>query len=572
MNPDSLPSALSDLFLPEAVNPAGKTAADRGQGGSPTSAADADRFEQYLSSARRSVMTDQALPTPAAADEHLAARADARRQPAERVGGRRQDRSPADRDDRRPIDDRAADATDRNDPAIDRDRADRADDDQHIDDGHDGKRSDDQPDTSSERGDADDADTTAADGPVATTEEPGSETTAAGTALAAAEVELEIQLDGDHTSHSADEQAGTVDPTAEVVDVEFDTEAGLDGDRADHGADDQAETSLLDAQLDRATDPSATIAAAAAALTDTDGLDGAGTDEPAIDLDGAGNPDADLLADEPGPLDGAAPGADADADLDLDLIDADGGPDGATDEGGRPGDRSAADQAVDGGQTTTEGTAADDGPSVAPIAGAVASTNSGTTAATGQPVTGIDAVAGPAAPRNRTTTGPTSTQAGQQAQAPLADGESGDPLWLQVRRAMGSLRTLQNGEQQMTIRLRPAELGSVMVRVNAGENGTTVSLIADSAVAATQLNQQRQQLISELEQGGLAGVAVDVGTEAETDLRDGADDDRDPSNGSEADGTAAAAAVAGAGAGLPRTGGRGRRAGGSSGSLVDVEL
>ncbi|MEL6985598.1 MAG: hypothetical protein AAFO29_24415, partial [Actinomycetota bacterium] len=80
------------------------------------------------------------------------------------------------------------------------------------------------------------------------------------------------------------------------------------------------------------------------------------------------------------------------------------------------------------------------------------------------------------------------------------------------------------------------------------------------------------QLISELEQGGLAGVAVDVGTGAETDLRDGASgDDGDPSNGPEADGTAAAAAVAGAGS-LPRTGGRGRRAGGSSGSLVDVEL
>lgn len=568
MNPESLPSALSDLFLPEVANPAGKSSTDRGGQGSST-AADVDRFEQYLSSARRSVMADQALPTPAATDEHLAARSDARRQPVDRTD-RRQERSVTDRDDRRPLDDRATDAADRKDPVVDRDRTDRVDDDRRIDDADGPTRSDERGDAGSERGEVDEAtDTDTTEGAAATTEESETETATDGAAASAAAglaTEIDLAVDGADT----DVPVGAIDPTAESAAVELGSDTELDGGRDADAVGDEAETSLLDAQLDRATDPNTTAIAAAAASTDTDESDGADTDELAIDLDGEATADTDLVADEAGLLDGTDVDTDGEAELELDLTEGGGTTDGGSDDGAPGSERSTAEQ-TGGGQAATDG-GVDDGPTVAPIAGPIASTNSGQTATTGQAVTGVDAVAGPAAPRNRTTTGPASTQAGQQAQAPLADGEAGDPLWLQVRRAMGSLRTLQNGEQQMTIRLRPAELGSVMVRVNAGENGTTVSLIADSAVAATQLTQQRQQLISELEQGGLAGVAVDVGTGAETDLRDGAAEDRDPSNESEGDGTAAAAAVAGASAGLPRTGGRGRRAGGSSGSLVDVEL
>lgn len=94
-----------------------------------------------------------------------------------------------------------------------------------------------------------------------------------------------------------------------------------------------------------------------------------------------------------------------------------------------------------------------------------------------------------------------------------ADGQdAGDPVWRQVRRALGSIRTTPAGEQQLTIRLRPAELGSVMVRISTGENGTTVALVADSSAAANQLQQQRSLLVSELEESGLRGIAVDVGT------------------------------------------------------------
>ena len=78
----------------------------------------------------------------------------------------------------------------------------------------------------------------------------------------------------------------------------------------------------------------------------------------------------------------------------------------------------------------------------------------------------------------------------------------------------------------MTIRLRPDDLGSVVVRISTGEAGTTVALVADSAAAANQLAQQRQQLIRELQDGGLRGVAVDVSTSADSqEQTDGARDD-----------------------------------------------
>lgn len=99
---------------------------------------------------------------------------------------------------------------------------------------------------------------------------------------------------------------------------------------------------------------------------------------------------------------------------------------------------------------------------------------------------------------------------GSTASTEGADGA--EPLWRQVRRALGSIRTTSTGDRQLTIRLNPAELGSIMVRISTGEAGTAVALVAESAVAASQLHQERQLLVSELEESGLAGVAVDVAT------------------------------------------------------------
>lgn len=118
-------------------------------------------------------------------------------------------------------------------------------------------------------------------------------------------------------------------------------------------------------------------------------------------------------------------------------------------------------------------------------------------------------------------TGPTAevaTPAAQRAQfsqmVDTADGpDDSDPLWSQVRRAVGSLRTSAEGEQQITIRLRPAELGSVVVRINTGEAGTTVALVTETGAAASQLNQQRSLLIDGLEESGIDGATVDIGTD-----------------------------------------------------------
>ena len=133
---------------------------------------------------------------------------------------------------------------------------------------------------------------------------------------------------------------------------------------------------------------------------------------------------------------------------------------------------------------------------------------------------------------------------------------------------MGSIRNLPTGEQQLTIRLRPDDLGSVVVRISTGEAGTTVALVADSAVAANQLTQQRQQLIRELEDGGLRGVAVDVGTSGDTQQGDG---DGDETEMSQTNGTIGGTTADGAD-GDPVLAYGERRAGRTTEGLIDVDL
>ncbi|MGH1489482.1 MAG: flagellar hook-length control protein FliK [Acidimicrobiales bacterium] len=153
--------------------------------------------------------------------------------------------------------------------------------------------------------------------------------------------------------------------------------------------------------------------------------------------------------------------------------------------------------------------------------------------------------------------------------APAAEAEDGDQLWHQVRRAIGSLRTTTTGDQQMTIRLSPAELGSVVVRVSTGESGTAVTLVTESAAAANQLNQQRQQLISDLEETGIGGVDVDIDTSADTNQSENEDaEDGDDRNGS---GRSALGGSAVAESDLVRNYGN-RRDRAATSRLVDVDL
>lgn len=132
-----------------------------------------------------------------------------------------------------------------------------------------------------------------------------------------------------------------------------------------------------------------------------------------------------------------------------------------------------------------------------------ASNQPATTATT---VTGVESGRGPD-PIDRA--GP---PAPGSAPTPDPDGADGaDPVWRQLGRALGSLRTNTAGEQQLTVRLSPAELGSVTIRVTANENGTSVGLVADSSMAVARLQSQRSLLESELRASGLTDVAVDIG-------------------------------------------------------------
>jgi flagellar hook-length control protein FliK len=86
-----------------------------------------------------------------------------------------------------------------------------------------------------------------------------------------------------------------------------------------------------------------------------------------------------------------------------------------------------------------------------------------------------------------------------------------DPVWRQIQRAVNSVRLTPSGEHQLTIRLRPDDLGSVTVQVTTGEAGTTVALVADSRAAANQLQQQRHLLLQQLETSGLGRTTIDIG-------------------------------------------------------------
>lgn len=172
---------------------------------------------------------------------------------------------------------------------------------------------------------------------------------------------------------------------------------------------------------------------------------------------------------------------------------------------------------LDGG---TDEAVVQPGPVVAPTVTTGNTTAAAANAAVGQ-LTATEAAA------------PTAEAAAPAPAAPAA--EEGDQLWQQVRRAIGSMRLNTEGDQQMTIRLRPAELGSVVVRVTTGEAGTAVSLVAESSAAANQLNQQRQQLISDLEETGIGSVNVDIDSSGDPDQAEsdeaGEDGDGAPRSG-----------------------------------------
>lgn len=78
----------------------------------------------------------------------------------------------------------------------------------------------------------------------------------------------------------------------------------------------------------------------------------------------------------------------------------------------------------------------------------------------------------------------------------------------------------------MTVKLHPAELGGVTIRVTSGEGGTFVGIVADSTVGMARLQHQAPHLLNELRAGGLTDVSVDVRSEDSNGSRGSAGDPR----------------------------------------------
>lgn len=96
------------------------------------------------------------------------------------------------------------------------------------------------------------------------------------------------------------------------------------------------------------------------------------------------------------------------------------------------------------------------------------------------------------------------TAGGERAQA-------GEP-WEQVHRALGSLRHLEDGSQQIRVRLHPEELGEVLVEVTAHRGELRIQLVAETPAARDRLGAELGQLGSKLAESGLRPTSLDVGS------------------------------------------------------------
>jgi flagellar hook-length control protein FliK len=481
------------------------------------------------------------LPEPAAAPE-FAGRSEVRDRPrAERPGDDRS-RSARRSDEDRPVDDRRSSASD--DDRRTSETTDRRDRPQGPDRRDEARAADDSGDSDDPSLSTDEVETDRVD--------PEAETTG-----------------GDDVTDAAELAAAAIAAGGQVVEsLVGETEASPDAATADPEGSaavatiDAAEAGGADTNLDSSVEGSETV-------DGQETVDATDVDGPAVDDEPTGDVDLDA-----GPTNRRAT-ADTEEGGDASL-DGDSSGDSGSALGSRAGSQS------DRAETTTDAPAptAEVDPAIAAALrqgqtrASTAPTATTTTGTTSSSSITVDAAQAPAVARNRPNTPVASAAAG--ADAPVVDGEPGEAVWMQVRRALGSLRALENGDQQMTVRLRPAELGSVMVRVAAGEGGTAVSLVTDSAVAALQLGQQRQQLIAELEQNGFERVAVDVGTGGEANpdrtQADGAAGQQTGQGAGNADAGGSAIGAAADEAGADPTLVRPRRGNGSSAGLVDLDL
>ena len=92
--------------------------------------------------------------------------------------------------------------------------------------------------------------------------------------------------------------------------------------------------------------------------------------------------------------------------------------------------------------------------------------------------------------------------------APVNDAEVN--LWDDVRSAFDRIRSTGDG-QEVRIRLRPAELGELLVQVRTRGDHVSVRLVASSAAAHQTLMDDRLRLASELARAGFDEGSVDIG-------------------------------------------------------------
>jgi flagellar hook-length control protein FliK len=95
--------------------------------------------------------------------------------------------------------------------------------------------------------------------------------------------------------------------------------------------------------------------------------------------------------------------------------------------------------------------------------------------------------------------------------APSAPPGLAEP-WVQVHEALGSLRHLADGTEQIRVRLHPDELGEVLVEVTARNGELRIQLVTETAAARNRLGADLDRLADQLARSGFSTASLDVST------------------------------------------------------------
>ncbi len=87
--------------------------------------------------------------------------------------------------------------------------------------------------------------------------------------------------------------------------------------------------------------------------------------------------------------------------------------------------------------------------------------------------------------------------------------EAAEQLWAQVARALHRVRQSSDGNE-VRLRLRPAELGELLVNVHTNDDGLTVRIVTTNNAATQLLDADAARLRNELRNAGLGDANVDV--------------------------------------------------------------